>query len=63
MIRIKDVPTFGIACQVVVATREPLAIIRDIITIFIENENKIDIFKESISLSGLTQRYLFCKFR
>ena len=25
----------------------------------IENENKLDIFKDSISLPGLTQRYLF----
>ena len=27
--------------------------------ILIENENKLDIFKESVSLPGLTQRYLF----
>ena len=28
----------------------------------IENENKLDIFKESVSLPGLTKRYLFKHF-
>ena len=54
-----DVRTFGDYTRYY-NDRDVLGLVEAIQKMFrIENENKLDIFKDSISLPGLTQRYLF----